>query len=333
MKKIYLSFIAIAFGIGAMAQDSQVATLQHGPYIRAYYGVDGLTSAHTDASDGDVITLAAGEYKGTPITKAVTIRGEGANKTTVIGDEMTFTIPQGSSHTLMLEGLSISNRKYIMSTPFEEINDYNIYITGTNGTEKAVVSKCKVGGQSSFTFAKCNATVIQTEITNGGISSNSSSVTCINSIVAKKLDSSNATSRFDVQNCVIGETLNVQYSSVKNTIVCGVCSIDENTNTSSHCLLKEGSNGFSDSWYLKEVAEPDPWGEHPSVITWSELFEDGYHLTENASAAYLGTDGTQVGIYGGMYPYDMTPDYPMVKKLDVMGTYEDGKLNVKINVE
>ena len=77
-------------------------------------------------------------------------------------------------------------------------------------------------------------------------------------------------------------------------------------------------SGFSDSW---------------SVNSMDGVFADDYHLTESAAATYIGTDGTEVGIYGGMYPYDTTPDYPLVKKLDVVGSHKDGKLNIKINVE
>ena len=155
---------------------------------------------------------------------------------------------------------------------------------------------------------------------------------CINSIV-RSLSSANSNSRFDIQNCVITETPNVQYSSIKNSIVCGICSINSETNTTSHCLLKEGSSGFSESWYVKTETDPDPWGELPVVLVWDDLFAEDYHLTEEASKTYHGTDGTEVGIYGGIYPYNVTPDIPVVKKLDVIGNYQDGKLNIKINVE
>ena len=63
MKKLILSLIAaIALGVGAMAQDSRVATLQHGTNIKAYYGPNALAEAHKGAVDGDIITLSAGEF-------------------------------------------------------------------------------------------------------------------------------------------------------------------------------------------------------------------------------------------------------------------------------
>lgn len=158
-----------------------------------------------------------------------------------------------------------------------------------------------------------------------------SNVTCINSIL-RKLSYSD-TGKFDIQNCVIQETASVAHSSIKNSIICGVCSIDD-TNTTSHCLVKEGSSGFNDSWYITVTApEPGPWDDPVSVVLWNDLFTGNYHLTAEASQTYVGTNGSEVGIYGGTYPYDTTPDYPMVRTLDVMGTHKDGKLNVEINVE
>lgn len=140
---------------------------------------------------------------------------------------------------------------------------------------------------------------------------------------------------FDVNNCVINGKANVTNSIIKNSIIYGVSTLD-NTNTTSNCLVKEGSSGFANSWYVKTEPEvnPDPWGEDPETpVLWDELFGEDYHLTDAAAATYLGTDGTQVGIWGGAYPWDETPDYPLVKNLEVKGINENGKLQVKINVE
>ena len=61
--------------------------------------------------------------------------------------------------------------------------------------------------------------------------------------------------------------------------------------------------------------------------------EEHFLLTEEAATTYLGTDGTQVGIYGGDMPYDPTPASPHVKKFSVKSTTEDGKLRVSLEVE
>lgn len=297
---------AIAFGVGAIAQESRVATLQHGSGIQAFYGENALSEAHEAAVDGDVITLSSGNFKGCDINKAITIRGEGMDKTYITGS--TFNIPNGSVYTLLLEGLRYTG---------------NLTFRGTDGTEKVIVSKCFLNSINVY-FNRCNATVVQSKIlptafaaTFGTYAQNASNVTCVNSILYHLLCQ---TGRFDVQNCVltsIDYAHNFNQSSIKNSIICCSQSLD-GTNTSSHCLVKEGSSGFADSWFVNSM---------------DDIFTDNYHLTESAAATYIGTDGTEIGIYGGMYPYDVTPDYPLVKRLDVIGSHKDGKLNVKINVE
>lgn len=56
-------------------------------------------------------------------------------------------------------------------------------------------------------------------------------------------------------------------------------------------------------------------------------------LTDEAKAKYLGIDGTPVGKFGGMIPYNMTPSYPQITKMNVAAkTTADGKLSVEIGV-
>ena len=62
-------------------------------------------------------------------------------------------------------------------------------------------------------------------------------------------------------------------------------------------------------------------------------YAENFELTDAAAAKYLGEDGTQVGIYGGANPFDPTPTNPKVKKFAISSTANNGKLNVKINVE
>ncbi len=74
----------------------------------------------------------------------------------------------------------------------------------------------------------------------------------------------------------------------------------------------------------------------------SELFKDftwyynddiTFELTDEAKAKFLGTDGTQVGIYGGNFPYDPTTTNPHITKCNVAAkSTADGKLSVDIEV-
>lgn len=315
MKKIFLLLIAaIANGMCLMAQDNRVATLQHESGIQAFYGVNALGDAYNAAVDGDVITLSAGEFNGCNITKALTIRGEGMDKTYLSCYDFYCTISKGSEHALSLEGLRIKT-------------NHCAEINGSTGAENVFVSKCKfVLGNQGLAFSQCNVTLIQSHIPEEVVKANiGSHVTCLNSIIKMLATSNNGNNdgRYDIQNCVLlwspSYNYTFKHSTIKNSVILnrGYDFYLDNTCTSSHCLVKDIS-GFSDSW---------------SVNSMDGVFADDYHLTESAAATYIGTDGTEVGIYGGMYPYDTTPDYPLVKKLDVVGSHKDGKLNIKINVE
>lgn len=319
MKRLYLSLIAIALGLGAMAQDSRVATLQHGTNFRAYYGTDAFISAHADAADGDVITLTAGEFNWCNITKAITVRGEGMNKT-ILKNAGSITIPNNSPYSLCIEGVHLYNGNYT-----------GLEIGCADGSATIIMSKCSYDtNQYGIFFSNCSVIIMNSYIkTEVGVRGNSS-VTCINSVLPKLTGST-----FDVQNCILTGTPSFTKSIIKNSIIYGISTID-NTNTTSNCLLKEGSSGFTNSWYVKTEPDPnpDPWAEDPETpVLWDELFGEDYHLTDAAAATYLGTDGTQVGIWGGAYPWNETPDYPLVKNLEVKGINENGKLQVKINVE
>ena len=59
-----------------------------------------------------------------------------------------------------------------------------------------------------------------------------------------------------------------------------------------------------------------------------------FELTETAAQTYLGTDGTQVGIYGGNLPYSEDPTIPKITKCNVASkSTADGKLSVDIEVK
>lgn len=62
--------------------------------------------------------------------------------------------------------------------------------------------------------------------------------------------------------------------------------------------------------------------------------DNDYKLTDEAKAIMKGTDGTEVGIYGGSLPYDPTPTNPQITKFNVASkTTADGKLSVDIEVK
>lgn len=64
-----------------------------------------------------------------------------------------------------------------------------------------------------------------------------------------------------------------------------------------------------------------------------KLDGENFELTDEAKKKYLGSDGTEVGIYGGKLPFDAVSTNPRITKCEVDGkTTADGKLSVKVEV-
>ena len=86
-------FVLLLVAVGttnALAQ-TQVATLQHGDDVSAFYGANAFVEAHTAAADGDIVTLSSGTFNApSQITKAITLRGAGVVSDTVAGTAPTL---------------------------------------------------------------------------------------------------------------------------------------------------------------------------------------------------------------------------------------------------
>lgn len=68
--------------------------------------------------------------------------------------------------------------------------------------------------------------------------------------------------------------------------------------------------------------------------SFQKLDSENFELTDEAKGKYLGTDGTQVGIYGGSLPFTSTPSNPQITKCNVAAkSTADGKLSVDIEVK
>ena len=333
MKRFFSLLVAVgAFTAASLAQNSLVVTLTHSGKITTYYGASAFSEAYTAAAEGDVITLSAGEFTAVDLEKAVTIRGAGMQMTgeqpTVLSGAFTMNLPSGTNKTLTLEGV-------------ECMHDVNVY--GTNNMEAATILKCYFNGQvtcanSSPTFIHCvfPSALISTRSWNGS-DTNNTNVKCISCVVYNaRSDGSanNALAKFDMENCyVAGEPYvgALLFSTVKNCIIrsgWGAYGFDHFI-TNSLCF-GEGFDNISKETNIFYTGE---WSDIFKTFTGSNFGLENYELTDEAKAQYLGADGTQVGIYGGQYPFDPTPSTAQVKKFDVSTSTTDGKLNVKINVE
>ncbi len=316
------------------AQGMSVATLQHGDQMKAFYGLDAFVEAMEEAVAGDLISLSSGNFNPPEvIEKAVVIQGAGMylndwnTSPTYINGSIEVALPEEACKGLMLEGLSMAH-------------DCDIQIT--SNVENLCISKCKV---RHLDFADITATdvlldrcyiggTLQTgsEADGGLVVRNS----YIGSLHAENSNASNRT----FTNCVINETRPSGWGWSASS-----CSgIFENN------VIRQLCTSANSSYYnniFQWIENPDP-NEYGSLNRQVDMDEDGVfavgsfpggensdaHLSEAAAAEYLGTDGTQVGMYGGATPFTIVPSSPQVTSSEV-APYSDanGKLNVKITVE
>ena len=62
-------------------------------------------------------------------------------------------------------------------------------------------------------------------------------------------------------------------------------------------------------------------------------YDSIYQLKNDIATGFLGHDGTEVGIYGGLMPYSTRPHYMIIRNCNVAGrTTIDNKLSVEIEL-
>lgn len=364
MKRFFVIVLSLAIGVSMKAQTSLVVTLCHETTTTEFYGIDAFANAVTAAVDGDLVTLSAGTFHGTKVNKSLNIRGNGvapAETATYIDTE---TILEKSSdedlskHWLKIEGVSF-------------LGDVNIQRPSTktdlNELKDLTMVKCDLTKFSSKEYypndvyygTLRNATFLQCRIKNSFEVMNESEVSLINCIVAgfkfltgtggqvnnPKINLLNTVSV--VNDC----PRNMPYLNCTNSILVVRATKYQNNSgsekyyefpTSTH-LTNTLVTGFlvdetkANEIFTKITAVSSEWRPMSEVFNTLRNYEtfvatDNYALTADAMA-FLGTDGSQVGIYGGTAPYSTVVSYPRFKVFNVSEKAVDGVLQVEINVE
>ncbi len=348
MKKLFLSLIAVAVGtLSSFAQSDLVATLSHGSSLSTYSGEDALANAYEAAVDGDIITLSPGTFIGVDMNKAITIRGIGYKpmenndyQSTKISGEMTIEVPSGAASPFEMEGLDV-------------LDDVAIY-----GNEQPIVimGKCRfksvVAAGISMNMVSCINGFVSALIYKGSYNYGehlNTTIYCYNCVIASVRASGfdtnyKKTAKIIATNCIVGDDSNNVGSELYNCIItCNGHALSE-TCIAKNCIginLNSGPSVFDNNYDSSnimiegqgEVAFRKVFTTATSISAGLDSYQETYELTETAAATYLGEDGTQVGIYGGAHPFNLTPTIPQVTNFTVNSTTVGDQLKVKINVE
>ena len=328
MKKLFLSLVALMVAAMSYAQGSLLATLSHAGKITTYYGAQALSEAHAAAANGDVITLSSGTFNSIDITKAVTIRGAGMEVDsvsgvlpTIITGDFNINISNPGNYKLTLEGIYHNHK----------LSYYNNPITNP------MFLKCRLGEITGNSGNLINASFIHCKISKRFLLAGSCSASCVNCVIVDPQSSSWESSNFEIANCILiistGDIGWIYSSSIRNSILYDTNTahwVHESTTTFNNIAFTNGTFKMSPNKTNKIVSKlSDVFKSFTGTYNDNESFE----LKDTAKKNYLGTDGKEVGIYGGSLPFDPIPSNPQITKCNVAAkSTADGKLSVDIEV-
>ena len=327
------------------AQENFIATLQHGNSYSYYYTISALENAYNAAVDGDIITLSAGtfSFSSKNFSKRIILRGNGidTDAQTIITDNINFYC-KDKNLTLTIEGITFVATTAIPNSLSDKgqgkinflkcsFNDVKANASSSYSEEVGPIVQFRncilsnmyfdYTSHPYFTFVNC---YVKDPTSNGSIGSNLSSF----------------------QNCVIrytggyySKSRYADYLSFNNCIfVCDSDAANSNyglpgTAIANSCLSTGGFTHFFDNLIDKNTNKNTT---NTVFKTYNGDYIKGetFELTETAKKTYLGNDGTQIGMQGGLYPYSSTVQYPIITKLNAdKKTTKEGLLNVEIEID
>ena len=321
---LFVLLLNVAGMKNALAQN-QVATLQHNDTITGvFYGQNAYSSAYNAAVNGDVITLSSGTFNAITIYKSITIRGAGC-----VLDTVTNVLP-----TIIPGDFSLC----ASNITFE-----GIWFTGT-------VNNSHYAGINYSSFVKCNINRIINSSSvpklfcqfNNCIINNYGSrwhhgTSIINSVVRftsyNHNDIYNPTSIYNSV-IVFDSILPINNIVAYNSIIATASGHNVSNNTFFNCInIKTGETSLFEGQLNTSNMEVNSYSEVFETFDGTISYDNIYQLKNNIATSFLGHDGTEVGIYGGIMPYKTRPSYMILKNCNVAGqTDENKKLNVEMEL-
>ena len=339
-----MAAVGIVLLAGAQSTDKQMATLQHGDQTQVFYGEHAFMFAYNAAADsGDVITLSSGEFHVPYFSKSVSVYGAGCEDDEVTGTKKTYlrtSIHLKPDDRVDGDGETIKAAVKVNGIHLEGLDFSDLYVENNNNEpiRKLEVVKCKFRSVEYGDVPSYNNVIRQCVITHG--------VNCSNNTTASNLLVSNShlmyisnqfstSSSIKILNCLIQNKFNsFSYGShnYTNCIISGSRISVPSTAVVSHCLLLDGAS------YSGPLGESN-WTGLTNAGVWAAEGEDGTYA-ENKDFAlkypdrYIGTDGTEVGLHGGAYPWNKIPSIPRITECTIdTGNAANGTIKVSIKAE
>ncbi len=333
MKNPFAPLIILLFTVFSSFAQSRT-TLLHNGTSSFFLGATQFTDAYNAAVIGDTILLPAGEVSPPQyINKRLNIFGVGfhpdssaATGITKVTNNITL---QEDADSIFFQGLHVNGS---ITGAFNHVVDYlrvsrclttGLIVPGssTQSSQHAYISESVILGNVTLNYAQ------NSDITNCFIQS--------------KINAGNNNA---IQNCII-----LNDGSNDNITGASYCYFANNILNRAYRRVPYGIdyNTFEKNVFVQAISE-QAFGTNTETDNWFNVdltsffvnqsgtkfnFSHNYHL--NSPASYLGTDGTQVGIYGGAHPVKpgWIPIIPHITLKNIDNRTDNaGNLNVEFKV-
>jgi hypothetical protein len=336
MKTIYfLSFIFVAV-FSTTAQ--QKVALHHSGTTTIFSGSNPLIDAYTAAVANDTIYLPGGTFAPPAnFDKKIAVFGAGHYEIATLATGKTFingnVILKENADNYYIEGIEING---------------NFTFSDNESVNQVIIKRCKINGSLNVA---------------GNLSIPSTNFGLFGSVVLGNIDLANAQNVLISNSIIQSRVLNSIGNAFNNNIM-----MDEYVNYGSEAPINGDNNQVNNNIFIKvnypnlingngNIAKNNlcalstpSFGTLPTVsgnylgISQTAIFinhsgstfkySEDYHLQNTSS--YLGIDGTQVGIYGGVFPYKegAIPTNPHIETKTVAPqTNASGELNIQVLVK
>ena len=338
MKKTFYILVVISFlGIMNLKAQSPVVTLQHAGTTQVFYGTAAFTSAYTASVSGDTIVLSAGTFTSTTITKQLKIIGSGCYTDSVtLGTTLTSNIffYPGSEYS-SLEGV-ICNTIYPYASNIQIIRCYTNSINfGSSSYTNDIITGNIITSGINFNATNVTNAVLNNNIFVGNVSvSNGTGVYFTNNtfITNANYVFNSMTGCYFKNNAIYSS---VPFNSYPLNSAVG-CTFDHNlfsevSSSGANFKLSNviyNGNTFITNYY--PVATSSVFTSTTGSI-FNYSFGNNYHIL---NSSFLGTDNTEVGMYGGTTPFEYRaiPTNPQIISISV-ANQTDSNGNLPVNIE
>jgi hypothetical protein len=325
-------FISLLFVVNAQ----QKTALHSNGVTTIFSGPAQFTNAYNAAADGDTIYLPGGTFNSFPtINKRLAIYGAGFHPDSVAVTGATVIngnlILQNDADSCFIQGIDVNGN--ISTTSNHKVDGFTLSRCRFNSLtfdgnfsspcNNVIVKECIIGGNvalNNLSYSDITNNLIQGIVSNGEYNAVQNNIffhespynyyytisNCDNSLFAN-----NVFLRTTQVTSIWGST---EFSTFSNNVFTGTPNV--------------GSNNFNANYYNVDMST---FFVNQSGFTPS--FYDDYNLIDPAT--YLGIDGSEVGIFGGLYPFKAgtLPENPHFQtKTIAPQTDVNGDLNIQIQV-